>query len=62
MPKAQGKGIGAAISLKPLLDARAEGYRYAVLFSTEMGFGVYERIGFRDTGVRVNRYLWRAPA
>jgi ribosomal protein S18 acetylase RimI-like enzyme len=61
LPKAQGKGIGAAISLKPLLDARAEGYRYAVLFSTEMGFKVYERIGFRDTGVRINRYLWRAP-
>jgi GNAT superfamily N-acetyltransferase len=62
LPKAQGKGIGAAISLKPLLAARAEGYRYAVLFSTEMGFKVYERIGFRDTGVRINRYLWRAPA
>lgn len=61
-PKAQRKGIGAAISLKPLLDARAEGYRFAVLFSTEMGFKVYERIGFRDTGARVNRYLWRAPA
>lgn len=59
-PRAQGKGIGAAISLMPLLAARDAGYRYGVLFSTEMGLRVYERIGFRDTGARVNRYLWRA--
>ena len=43
---AGGKGIGGAITLKPLLEARSMGYRYAVLFSSEMGIGVYERIGF----------------
>lgn len=60
LPRAQGKGIGAAITLKPLLEARdREGYNYAVLFSTEMGVRVYERIGFRLTDVRINRYLWR---
>ncbi len=59
-PSAQGKGIGAAITLKPLLDARDRGgYKYAVLFSTEMGAPVYQRIGFRMTDVRINRYLWR---
>ena len=58
-PSARGKGIGGAITLKPLLDARDMGYRYAVLFSTEMGIHAYERIGFRDCGVRINRYLWR---
>jgi len=59
-PFARGKGIGAAITLKPLLDIREQdGYRYAVLFSSEMGTPVYERIGFRMTGVRINRYLWR---
>jgi len=37
-PSARGKGIGAAITLKPLLEARdKDGYNYAVLFSTEMG-------------------------
>jgi ribosomal protein S18 acetylase RimI-like enzyme len=60
IPSARGKGIGAAITLKPLLDARdREGYHYAVLFSTEMGVPVYKRIGFRMTDVRINRYLWR---
>ncbi len=60
-PTARGKGIGGAITLKPLLDARDMGYRHAVLFSTEMGIHAYERIGFRDCGVRINRYLWRNP-
>jgi len=59
VPSARGQGIGGAITLKPLLEARNMGYRYAVLFSTEMGVRVYERIGFRPTGARINRYLWR---
>jgi GNAT superfamily N-acetyltransferase len=60
VPFAQGKGIGAAITLKPLLEARdKDGYKYAVLFSSEMGVKVYERIGFRMTDARINRYLWR---
>ena len=60
LPEARGKGIGAAITLKPLLDTRDnDGYNYAVLFSTEMGTPVYQRIGFRMTDARINRYLWR---
>lgn len=60
VPSARGEGIGAAITLKPLLDSRDDnGYNYAVLFSTEMGAPVYQRIGFRMTDVRINRYLWR---
>lgn len=62
LPAAQGKGIGTAITLAPLLDAREAGYHHGVLFSTEMGFSVYRRMGFRDTGTRINRYLWRNPA
>lgn len=27
--------------------------------ATEMGIRVYERIGFRMTDLRINRYLWR---
>jgi len=57
----RGKGIGGAITLKPLLDARKMGYRYGVLFSSEMGIHTYQRIGFQLTGARINRYLWRNP-
>jgi GNAT superfamily N-acetyltransferase len=56
---ARGKGIGGAITLQPLLEARQMGYRYAVLFATEMGVHAYERIGFQLTPGRINRYLWR---
>jgi GNAT superfamily N-acetyltransferase len=57
VPTARGKGIGGTITLKPLLLARERGYRYGVLFSSEMGVSVYERIGFRLTTARINRYL-----
>ncbi|MBI3242954.1 MAG: GNAT family N-acetyltransferase [Chloroflexi bacterium] len=59
VPAARGKGIGGAITLKPLLEARDLGYRYAVLFSSDMGVHAYERIGFRLCDVRINRFLWR---
>lgn len=59
VPSARGQGIGGAITLKPLIEARDTGYRHAVLFSTEMGVRVYERIGFRLTDARINRFLWR---
>lgn len=61
LPAAQGRGIGAAITLAPLIEARAAGCHHAGLFSTEMGVRVYRRIGFRDTGTSINRYLWRRP-
>lgn len=61
VPSARGKGVGGAITLKPLIEARdRDGYKYAVLFSTEMGIRVYQRIGFRLTDARINRYLWRS--
>ncbi len=60
LPRAQGKGFGAAITVKPFLDAKAEGYEHGVLFSSEKGIPAYEHIGFRKTGGFINRYLWRA--
>ena len=44
---------------RPPIEAREKGYQYGVLFSTEMGVPVYERIGFRLTGGHINRYLWQ---
>jgi hypothetical protein len=43
-------------------DALEQGYHYGVLFATEDGLPVYRRIGFKDTGARISRYLWRQPA
>jgi GNAT superfamily N-acetyltransferase len=60
LPEMQRKGMGAAITLKPLIAAREMGHRYGVLFSTELGgLPIYQRIGFQLTDCRINRYLWR---
>jgi predicted GNAT family acetyltransferase len=47
LPEARGKGIGAVLTLGPLLDAREMGYRIGILQSSEMGFNVYKKLGFR---------------
>jgi hypothetical protein len=45
------QGIGSAITVRPLLDARAEGYKTAILQASPAGQGVYTRLGFRATGL-----------
>jgi ribosomal protein S18 acetylase RimI-like enzyme len=47
LPEARGKGIGAAVTIKPLQDARDMGYRIGVLQSSEMGYSIYKRLGFQ---------------
>jgi len=44
------KGIGTAMTLRPLLDARAKGFRTAVLQASADGEGIHTRLGFRATG------------
>jgi GNAT superfamily N-acetyltransferase len=60
-PAHRGRGIGGAITLAPLLEARDEGYAHAVLFSSLEGIHAYERIGFRMTSRWIDRYLWMRP-
>ncbi|WP_027483386.1 GNAT family N-acetyltransferase [Deinococcus pimensis] len=43
---ARRRGVGAAMTTAPLLDARGEGYTTARLGATPMGFPVYERLGW----------------
>jgi len=57
LPKARGKGIGAAVTLQLLLEAREKGYRIGVLQSSAMGFNVYKKLGFRHLCQIENFYL-----
>jgi len=44
------RGIGSAVMLAGCSRARERGARRAVLLSSGMGFGMYQRIGFREIG------------
>jgi len=55
LPEARGRGIGTAITLAPLREARAQGYRIGILEAFPLGINVYRRIGFRECG-KIDRY------
>ena len=57
VPEARQKGIGAAMTRAPLLEARARGYRIGILHALKMGVSVYRRLGFQDYCTFSN-YVW----
>jgi GNAT superfamily N-acetyltransferase len=61
IPEARGQGIGAAITLAPLLEAREMGYQIGILQASSMGYKVYQRLGFHDFG-KLSVYLWEQEA
>ncbi len=58
IPSARGKGFGTAITLAPLLEAQARGYRFVCLQATHMGYPLYKRVGFIEQ-YRERKYLRR---
>jgi GNAT superfamily N-acetyltransferase len=60
LPEARGKGVGAAMTHRPLLEARGKGYRIGTLEATAMGYPVYKRLGFEEY-CRVREYVWTPP-
>lgn len=58
LPAARRKGIGAQVTLYPLLLARAMGYKAGVLQASQMGFSVYRSLGFQEC-CRISSYVYR---
>jgi ribosomal protein S18 acetylase RimI-like enzyme len=55
-PEARRVGAGAAVTLAAMRMARDRGYHYAILQSSEMGLGVYRRLGFEEH-CKVGHYM-----
>ena len=61
LPAARRRGIGAALTVEPLLEAARRGCTLAVLHSSKMALPVYRRLGFA-TYCYFHEYLWPVPA
>jgi ribosomal protein S18 acetylase RimI-like enzyme len=61
VPDVQRRGIGALMTVGPLEVARARGYQLGVLQSSQMGYPLYRRLGFKDY-CRIAIYLWPGEA
>lgn len=59
LAEARGQGIGSAMTLVPLYEARHLGYRAGVLQSSEMGYSVYQRLGFQKL-CQMDHFYWQS--
>jgi ribosomal protein S18 acetylase RimI-like enzyme len=59
LAEARGQGIGSAMTLTPLYEARNMGYRAGVLQSSEIGDRVYQRLGFQKL-CQMDHFYWPA--
>jgi hypothetical protein len=55
---ARRRGVGAAVTMAPLLEARDRGYSVGVLQASTMGYSVYARMGFSQQ-FRYRTFCWR---
>lgn len=60
MPQARKKGLGTAITWAGCDAARKKGYEHAVLLASEMGYPIYEKLGFEEY-FKAGYYLWQPP-
>jgi len=58
LEEVRGKGIGTAITLAPLNEAKKLGFETAILHSTEMGLNMYKQMGFKEY-CTIDLFIWQ---
>lgn len=58
LEEARGNGIGTAITLAPLNEAKKLGYQIAILQSSQMAYSMYEHMGFKEY-CKIGWYVWQ---
>lgn len=48
LPDYRNKGLGYAVTYKPLVNAAAQGCKHALLLGSKMGASLYARLGFKE--------------
>lgn len=57
LPDHRHQGVGTALTVTALQEAKQQKYRIGALFSSVMGLPMYRRIGFQEYG-KGNCYVW----
>jgi len=57
IPEARNRGVGFAVTQRPLQEARKLGYRVGILQASKMGEPVYRRLGFKEV-CKTGSYSW----
>lgn len=57
LKEARQNGLGSAVTLAPLYEAKILGYEIGILHSTEMGLKLYKKLGFKEY-IQIERFVW----
>ena len=57
VPERRRAGVGAAITRRAMGDARADGYRMAILHASQQGLGMYRSLGF-EIICDIGQHVW----